>query len=206
MKAKRILGIAGAVLAFGLSAFAQTADEILEKMEKAMEGRDDLEMIVEMKIPVLGTFATKTYTRGDKSRMELEAKGHTATTWTDGTTSWTYTAVDNTLEIDNVKAGDSENDAEMLNDVAEGYDVSIESETASYWRLLCKKSKSNKNKDDPKKMTIEVYKNTYMPKSLTATVSGVTLTLRDFKLGVTEEMVTFRIEDFPNAKIVDKRK
>ena len=53
---------------------------------------------------------------------------------------------------------------------------------------------------------LAIAKNTYYPVSLKATVSGVTMTLRDIAFGVTEKQVTFNPKDYPTAKIVDKRK
>ena len=57
----------------------------------------------------------------------------------------------------------------------------------------------------PKKMTLIVAKGTYMPVSLSASVSLMTITMRDLSYGVTEKQVTFNPEDYPNATIVDKR-
>ena len=94
----------------------------------------------------------------------------------------------------------------MLKGVADGYDLTISKETADEWYILCKKSKTNKDKDDPKTMDLVVSKADYICKSLTAKVSGVTLKLYDFAFGVDEKLVTFNPEDYPGVEIVDKRK
>ena len=71
--------------------------------------------------------------------------------------------------------------------------------------FLCKKSRSNTNKDDPKNMDLVVAKGTYMPKSLSTKVTGITITMRDLDYNVTEKDVTFNPADYPGVKIVDER-
>ena len=93
----------------------------------------------------------------------------------------------------------------MFTGVADDYDVSIKKETADTWVIQCKKSKNNKNKDDPKNMEIVVAKGTYYPISLSAKMSGVKVTMRDLSFDVTEEQVTFYPEKYASAKITDKR-
>ena len=55
-------------------------------------------------------------------------------------------------------------------------------------------------------MDLVVAKGTYYPKSLSASMSGVTTTLRDIAFGVSDEDLTFDAADYPGVKIVDKRK
>ena len=93
----------------------------------------------------------------------------------------------------------------MFSGVADGYDVFIKKDTDRAWYIQCKKSKTNTNKDDPKNMEIVVAKGTYMPVSLSAKMSGVTMTMKDISYGVKEADVTFDISKFPNATVVDKR-
>ena len=66
-------------------------------------------------------------------------------------------------------------------------------------------TQTNTEKDDPKTMNIVVEKGTYNPKSLSAKLKGVTLTMRDLTFGIPEKRVTFNPADYPTAKIVDKR-
>ena len=81
----------------------------------------------------------------------------------------------------------------------------IVKETADTWQLRCSKSKSNKEKDDPGKMDLVVSKKNYLPVSLTAKVKGITMTLRNFSIGVSKKEVTFNPSEFKGAKITDKR-
>ncbi|MBO4743533.1 MAG: hypothetical protein J5533_07855, partial [Bacteroidales bacterium] len=151
--------------------------------------------------------STKTWMYGNKMRAEANALGVELITWEDGTTQWVYNSKSNEIEITNVTnpAGASDGDIDMFTGLAEGYDLSIKDETDKSWHILCKKSKDNKEKDDPKTIDITVAKGTYFPLSLTTKMDGVTLTMRDLSFNVTEKQVTFNQKDYPDAKIVDKR-
>ena len=93
----------------------------------------------------------------------------------------------------------------MMDGITHGYDVVLEKETADVWYFLCKKQKTNKDKDAPKKMNVSVKKGTYALDRFQASMSGVTITIYDMSIGVKEEDVTFDISRYPNAKIVDER-
>ena len=195
------LGVAGILV-------AQTPQEIISRMDAEMDKHDKegLIMTVDAKIPILGTMTTKTYTLGNKARVEANMMGVDVITWTDGNTSWTYNSKKNEVEISKQgESPESEGDAEMFNGITDGYDVTIDKETATTWNILCKKSKSNKDKDAPKKMELVVAKGTYMPVSLKTKISGIGITMRNISFGVTEKQVTFNANDYPGATIVDKR-
>ena len=195
------LGIAGVMV-------AQTPQEILSRMDAEMDKHDKegLIMTVDAKVPILGTMTTKTYTLGDKARVEANMMGVDVITWTDGKTSWTYNSKKNEVEISKQEgSSESEGDAEMFNGITQGYDVTIDKETAKTWELICKKSKSNKDKDTPKKMELVVAKGTFMPISLKTKISGIGITMRNISFGVTEKQVTFNANEYPGATIVDKR-
>ena len=100
---------------------------------------------------------------------------------------------------------EAEENAEMFEGIGEDYDVTLKKETADAWHLRCKKRKDSADEDAPKTMDLVVAKATFLPVSLKATVSGVTVTIHDLRLGVSEKDVTFRLEDFPGAKVVDER-
>ena len=194
------------------AAYAQTAEEIIAKMDEVMEqvGEDSgLRMTMDMKIPILGTLSTKAWALGDKMRMEAEMMGKKLVTWQDGDTEWTYDASENTITIENQdksKKSDEKENMKMFQSATEGYDVSIAKENAGSWTIKRKKNRSNTNKDDPKNMEIVVAKGTYYPVSLSAKVDMVTVTLRDLQFTVTEKDVTFNKADYPGATVIDKRK
>ena len=207
---RRLVSVLAAI-ALSIVAFGQSAEEIVQRMEKAMEGHEAEGTVVgmDMKIPIIGTVTTKTWIVGDRTRTEGGAAGVKFISWQDENTIWTLTEKDGkpSIEIDNKKPGTKgDNEADMLKGVADGYDLTISKETADEWYILCKKSKTNKDKDDPKTMDLVVSKADYICKSLTAKVSGVTLKLYDFAFGVDEKLVTFNPEDYPGVEIVDKRK
>ena len=199
-----------AVLLMGGVAFAQTPEEILTRMEKAMEASETegLSMVVDMKVPIIGTTPTTIQMLGEKSRMETKLLGKRLIMWTDGQTDWEYDERNNAIEISkNTLSGSSEaqENAEMFEGIGDGYDLSIQKETSDAWFIRCKKSKDNQEEDAPKSMDLVVAKGTYFPVSLKTKVSGVTVYIHDMRLGVSEKDVTFRLEDFPGAKVVDKR-
>lgn len=205
---KRLMTFLSAV-AFAVVAFAQTPEEIIAKMEAEIDKHEaeGIIMTIDIKIPILGTMTTKAYTLGDKMRVEGSMMGVNLVTWTDGVTEWTWDSKKNEIEIkkEDPKKKAEEADAAMFSGITDGYDVTLKKETADAWYFLCKKSKTNTDKDDPKSMDLVVAKGTYYPVSLKAKLSGVTMTLRDVSFGVTEQQVTFNPKDYPTATIVDKR-
>ena len=134
------------------AAFAQSPLEIVSLMEQEMNKheKEGMVMTVSIKIPILGTMKTKTFTLGDKLRMDASMAGAQVVTWSDGTTKWTYESKENKIEIENEnpdKPTSGEGDATMFKDITEGYDVSIKKETPDAWYLQCRKSRNNKEKD-----------------------------------------------------------
>ena len=207
---KRILTFL-AVMAFASTGFAQTAEEIIARMDEVMEqvGEENgLRMTMDLKIPILGTMSTTAYVLGDKMRMEAKMMGKNLVTWQDGVTEWTYDSDENVITIesqDQSKKSEEKENMKMFQSATEGYDVSISKETAQAWTIKCKKNRSNTNKDDPKNMEIVVAKDTYYPVSLSAKVDMVTVTIRNIGFHVTEKQVTFNRADYPKANVIDKR-
>ena len=196
-------------LVASFSSYGQTTEEILARMNAEID-RIDTEgfyMVMEMKIPLLGTTPAKIYSNGKKSKMEIVSKDRNSIIWLDGNTSYEYDAVKNEITITN-GANPESSDAdkvEMFSNVTEGYTVKLRKETEDAWYFRCKKTKDNPEKDDPKTMDLTVSKKTYLPLSLQASASIVTITLRDLALGVPESQVTFNPADYPTATIIDKR-
>lgn len=204
---KKVIITLFAALITATALFAQTAEEIVARMDEEMAtfDKDGFSMVMDMKIPIMGTFSTQMYTLGKKYKAMLDVKGKKIITWSDGVNDWDYDSSKNEITIKNATSSDAEDSMNSLNGITEGYNVKLTKETADAWYILCTKSKTNTNKDDPKKMDLVVSKSTYLPISHSVTVEGVKVTLRDFVKGVTEEEVTFDPSQFPTAKIVDKR-
>ena len=204
---KKIIFSIAATFTFLVTAWAQTPEEILAKMDKAMESAETagLSMVMDLKIPLIGTTTATMYMLGDKVRTETSLLGHQLITFSDGVTEWEYESKSNELTIKNAKKEDSSPESEMFEGIVDGYDVSLKNETDDAWYLVCKKSRDNTEKDDPAKMDLVVSKKTCLPISLSTKMKGVKLTLRDVVVGVDPKLLEFRVEDYPGAKIVDQR-
>ena len=207
---KRFFALLAACV-LSVAAYAQTAEEIIARMDQVMDQVDEsggLRMTMDIKIPILGTMSSKAWALGDKMRLEAEMSGKKIVSWQDGRTEWTYDAGENTITIENqdqTKKSDEKENMKMFQSATEGYDVSIAKETDTAWTIKCRKNRSNTNKDDPKNMEIVVAKGTYYPVSLSAKVDLVTVTMRDLQFQVSEKDVTFNRADYPGATIIDKR-
>ena len=208
---KKLIAIISFIV-LATTAMAQTAEEIITRMEAEMSKHDESEgvaMTMDMKIIFVGTISSRNYVLGDKMRIEaINDDGKNFVTWSDGKTEWVYDSEKNEIEIKNAKPKEkteTKGDTKLFQDITDGYEVKIDKETATEWHIRCKRSKSNPDKDAPKRMDLVVAKGTYWPVSLSTSVTAATVTMRDFSFGVTEEQVTFNPNEFPNATIVDKR-
>ena len=206
---KKFFLIVVALAAFASLGYAQTADEIVERMDKELKKGESVGTAVtfDIHIPIIGQVSSRIRTLGNRSRADIDAKGEKGIIWVVKDTSWSYSPKDNEIVIELGKKDNSSSQQgnEMLSGITEGYNVSIVKETADSWQLRCDKAKGNKDKDDPAKMDLVVAKKTWLPVSLKAKYKGVTVTLRDFSLGVSRKEVTFTPSDYKGVKIIDKR-
>ena len=190
-----------------ITLFAQSTEEIISRMDAEFEKHrnEGMVMTMDMKIILVGNISTQIMSLGDKYCGRV-ADASTVI-WGDGETTWTYNAEKNELTIENASknSGVESNADDMFSGITKGYDVKLQSETDKAWYFKCKKSRSNKDKDDPKKMDLVVEKGTYYPISLTAKAAIANISIHDVSFGVTEEQVTYNPAAYPNAKIIDKR-
>ena len=207
MNMKRHILLVLLLLSGAVAGYAQTAEEILTKMEEVMDKHDESEglaMKIAMKFPIIGTVSTKMYSRGEKTKITGKMVGRDMTTWSDGVTDWML--IEGELTISNAKnESDDDADLSMFEGIVNGYDVSIKKQDAEAWYLRGKKNKSNTDKDAPKSMDIVVQKGTYYPLKLSASMSGVSITITELTYGVSEEEVTFHPENYSIVKTIDKR-
>ena len=207
---KKLIAIIG-FIAMATASMAQTAEEIVSRMDAEMSKHDESEgiaMTMDIKMIIIGTISSRSYVLGDKMRVEADRDDNHFVTWSDGKTEWTYDSEKNEIEITNAKPKEkteTDGDTKMFSGITDSYDLKINKETATEWHIRCKRSRSNPDKDAPKRMDLVVAKETYWPVSLTASVTGATVTMRDVSYGVSEEQVTFNAKDYPDAKIIDKR-
>ena len=205
-----IICFVGAMMA-PMNLRAQTPEEVVERMNAEFRKGDSLGMSFDfvMSIPILGEFRSTNYTLGDKLKIELFAKGNKVTSWNDGTTEWEYNLEKNEVKITNAKPKeekDNSGDTGLVTGVSEGYDLSFDKKTNDkVWYIVCKKNKSNKEKDDPKRIDLAVSKADYSTIYMKTKAKGIGISMENFKVGVTEKEVTFNPADYPNATIVDER-
>ena len=190
---------------------AQTPEEVVERMNAEIRKGDSLGMSFDfmMSIPILGEFRSTNYTLGDKLKIELLAKDKKVTSWNDGITEWEYDTEKNEVKITNAKPRENNansGDTNLITGVSEGYDLSFDRKTNDkVWYIVCKKNKSNKDKDDPKRIDLAVSKADYSTIYMKTKAKGIGISMENFHIGVTEKDVTFNPADYPNAKIVDER-
>ena len=210
---KRILCFAFALVCT-TAICAQTGLEIMNRMNQRLLDRksEGIGVSVDVKIPILGTVTTKTYSLGKKRRLEVESSKINTITFIDDTLQWTYIPGSTEVALTNISTGRDNGsngpgmDTGMFDDIPEGYDITIKSENSVKWELLCKKKKSNKDDDYPKNITIEVRKGTYEPISMNTKMMGINCSMHHFIYGVSENMVTFNPNNYPGVKISDQRK
>ena len=80
---KRIFAVLTACL-LAVAAYAQTAEEIIAKMEEVMGqvGEENgFRMTMDIKIPILGTMSSDAWSLGDKMRLEAQMMGKKLVTW-----------------------------------------------------------------------------------------------------------------------------
>ena len=190
---------------------AQTPEEVVERMSTEFRKGDSLGKSFDfvMSIPILGEFRSTNYLLGDKLKVEIYDKGKETISWGDGTTNWEYDSEKNEVKITNAKPKentDNSSNTGLVTGVTEGYDLSFDKKTDDkVWYIVCKKSKSNKDKDDPKRIDLAISKADYSTIYMKTKAKGITISMENFKIGVTEAQVTFNPADYPNAKIVDER-
>lgn len=198
-----------ALMAGIMSVFAQTPNEIVARMESEMKihEKDGIDMIMDLKLPVIGVVPAKTLMLGTKSRTDSTIEGTRTVVWTDETTVWSYSSKTNQIEIKDatVNADNAQSNAKMFEGIAEGYKITLINETPDAWYFKCKKARSNKDKNASKKMELSVAKETYYALSLSVKGLLASISMHDIKFGVTEEQVTFNPNEFPDATIEDKR-
>ena len=190
---------------------AQTPEEVIERMSAELKKGDSLGMSFDfvMSIPIIGEFKSTNYTLGDKLKIDMSDKSKKNYCWIDSTTEWEYNSETNEVKITNAKPKEENENAGntgLVTGVSEGYDLSFDKKTdAKVWYIVCKKNKSNKDKDDPKRIDMAISKANYLPIYTKIKSKGIGISMENFKIGVTEAEVTFNPADFPGAKIVDER-
>ncbi len=210
MKIKFFLAALAAMLLSGAVVSAQTPEEIVKQMGTQLErcNAEGFSMDFIMKMPILGTVRSHYMVLGKKMKASFASSDKNVVSWYDETTEWTYDSRDNTLTVENRKpssADGNESHLKEFDSLRDGYDFKLQKETPEAWYILCKRSRSNKDKDDPKSMELAVAKATYLPVYIRSKKPLFSFAIENVIPGVTEESVTFRPEAYSNAQVVDKR-
>lgn len=208
MKIKHLLFTLAAVLMSSAALYAQTPEEVVAKMQEQLLCADaeGYAMDMTMKMAIVGSATTHILVRGEKTKIQIAGNSGSEIDWTDATTKWAYdpAKADVTVSAKPVE-GKKDGDLAPFMNLTEGYKVISKGETADEWIFVCKKLSTNKDKDAAKKIDLKVSKKTCLPTFLQMKKSIVTMTIENVALGVTEDEVTFRPEDYPGVKIVDNR-
>ncbi|MBQ8060389.1 MAG: hypothetical protein IJ205_00385 [Bacteroidales bacterium] len=211
MKIKYIVAAFVAVLLGAAGLNAQTPEEIVKKMSVQLDRAEAEGLIMDLniKMPIVGTVKSHNMVLGKKMKTVATGKDKKAIMWMNETTKWEYDQQTNEIVItSNEPSKDKDkgnSEMKAFDSLTDGYDLVLEKETADAWYILCKKSKSNKDKDDPNKMNLAVSKATNLPIYLRMKQSVVTVSIENVGIGVSEKSVTFNPAEYPNAKIIDKR-
>ena len=190
---------------------AQTPEEIVKKMTSRLERSktEGIEMDVNLKLPIVGTVKTHSKVRGDKMRSDIRKDGKYSVIWTDASTKWEYDAQGGVITIspldDRDGAEQDKSDRSAFDSLDGGYALTLEKETDAAWFILCRKTRGNKSKDDPKKIELCVDKSTGLPIYLKTSKLLISISMENISVGVPESDVTFRPSEFPGATLIDKR-
>lgn len=201
-----------AALVCATAALAQTPQQIINRMNETMKGLEPIgiAMEVEVHIPVIGTVISRVWSLHGKQKTVTTIGKKQQLEWIDGRTSWSYDVKSNTVSITEKDSPEDNTEANnrlgMFEDLTQGYDFSIKDENAEFWIFTCTRSKSNPDKDAPKKMELVVRKSDYHPIRLDYRMSLIRLSMRDFRFGLTDKDVTFDPAECPGATIKDYRK
>lgn len=92
MRVKYLFAALAALFLSGSFLFAQTPEEIVERMIAEMDrgSAEGFSMDFNMKIPIVGTVYSHNMVLGDKMKTQLTGKDKSSTSWSDATTKWTY--------------------------------------------------------------------------------------------------------------------
>ena len=210
MNVKHIVMALAATLIAGTMLSAQTPEEIVQKMSTEMQ-RGEAEgfaMDLSIKMPIIGTVTAHNLINGKKLKSTIVGKDRISVSWSDPTTKWEYESTTGEITIsskDSPTAENNDTDYGIPDGIVDGYKLKLRKETPEAWYILCKKARDNKDKDDPKKMELVVSKATYLPVCISSKRSLISVMIENYTLGVPESSVTFNPDEFPEAKIIDKR-
>lgn len=177
-----------------------TARQVLDKTMAVLD--KDKGYSADMQIKAVGfKFQVSVAVRGEQAFFRTED----GEMYASGSTSYAYDKKKNTVTISNRKK-----DEKMQMDVSStfntGYNVIMEKAEGGYL-LRFKKLKGNKTKNAPSSAEMLVNAQNFHPKTVRVKMGIIssTITYSNIKTGIPVQQVTYSLQRYPGATVVDKR-
>ena len=181
-----------AVLSLG--AFAQTAQQVLDKTAKVIGNKSGASANFSMSSPKYGSASGTIAIKGKK----FNARTAQATVWYDGKTQWTY--VSNPTQAQQM----SMNPYTFINIYKTGYTYTMKTIGSNYKVRLVAQNK----KRTVQELILTIDKKSYIPSLIKMRQGNTwsTITVSNFKAkSISNSTFVFNSKDFPKAEIVDLR-
>ena len=189
-----------AVLSFG--AFAQTAQQVLDKTAKVIGNKSGASANFSMSSPKYGSASGTIAIKGNK----FNARTAQAMVWYDGKTQWTYMKKTNEVNVSNPTQAQqmSMNPYTFINIYKTGYTSTMKTIGSNYKVRLVAQNK----KRTVQELILTIDKKSYIPSQIKMRQGNTwsTITVSNFKAkSISNSTFVFNSKDFPKAEIVDLR-
>ena len=189
-----------AVLSFG--AFAQTAQQVLDKTAKVIGNKSGASANFSMSSPKYGSASGTIAIKGNK----FNARTAQAMVWYDGKTQWTYMKKTNEVNVSNPTQAQqmSMNPYTFINIYKTGYTPTMKTIGSNYKVRLVAQNK----KRTVQELILTIDKKSYIPSQIKMRQGNTwsTITVSNFKAkSISNSTFVFNGKDFPKAEIVDLR-
>ena len=189
-----------AVLSLG--AFAQTAQQVLDKTAKVIGNKSGASANFSMSSPKYGSASGTIAIKGNK----FNARTAQAMVWYDGKTQWTYMKKTNEVNVSNPTQAQqmSMNPYTFINIYKTGYTSTMKPIGSNYKVRLVAQNK----KRTVQELILTIDKKSYIPSQIKMRQGNTwsTITVSNFKAkSISNSTFVFNSKDFPKAEIVDLR-
>ena len=189
-----------AVLSLG--AFAQTAQQVLDKTAKVIGNKSGASANFSMSSPKYGSASGTIAIKGKK----FNARTAQATVWYDGKTQWTYMKKTNEVNVSNPTQAQqmSMNPYTFIHIYKTGYKSTLKTVGSNYQVHLV----ANNQKRSVAEMYITINKSTHVPSQIKMRQGSTwsTINISGFKAkNISNSAFTFNSKEFPGAEVIDLR-
>ena len=189
-----------AVLSLG--AFAQTAQQVLDKTAKVIGNKSGASANFSMSSPKYGSASGTIAIKGNK----FNARTAQATVWYDGKTQWTYMKKTNEVNVSNPTQAQqmSMNPYTFIHIYKTGYKSTLKTVGSNYQVHLV----ANNQKRSVAEMYITINKSTHVPSQIKMRQGSTwsTINISGFKAkNISNSAFTFNSKEFPGAEVIDLR-